>query len=220
MAKPERPEPKFFLSSAACELGRAEYERRHFHEEPEAWLRGEKSTSYIESEAAIRRIMAMFPTAKVLVVLREPVARTLSNYHFSVQNGFETRELAEALWGAEGREAEDYRGPEVSVSPYAYLARSKYIDYIQMLDQHVTRAQRRVALFEQLVGGNELEEIYRFLGVDSSFRPQGLDAAVNSTGGSAPEVSPKELDRLSDHFVDANDRLAQYLGHSLTPWGR
>ena len=55
MAKPLRPEPKFFHVDALFERG-LDYYRHHFFEgKAGAWLRGEKSTSYMESEKAAGR---------------------------------------------------------------------------------------------------------------------------------------------------------------------
>src|SRR6266576_1930600 len=78
MAKPLWPEPKFFLDDERYPLGLPYYESQFFSE-PETRVRGEKSTSYIESETAAQRIKATLPEAAVLVVLRDPVLRAISN---------------------------------------------------------------------------------------------------------------------------------------------
>jgi hypothetical protein len=61
MAVPIKPEPKFFLAPNSMELGVEHYEATFFKGKPGASIRGEKSTSYIESEAAAGRIAAAFP---------------------------------------------------------------------------------------------------------------------------------------------------------------
>ena len=65
----------------------------------------------------------------VVVVLREPVQRAVSNWRFSTENGLETRSLEEALRADIGRRAA--MGPAAtSVSPFAYLRRGRYVDYL------------------------------------------------------------------------------------------
>src|SRR4029079_12698346 len=67
-AKPLRPEPKFFLDDDKYRLGHDYYEA-HFFSEPGIRVRGEKSTSYIESAIAVQRITSMLPNASIVVVL-------------------------------------------------------------------------------------------------------------------------------------------------------
>ena len=97
MAKPARPEPKHFLAREHRDGDRTEYERKYFDAESTAKVRGEKSTSYLCSEVAARRIHACYPDAKIVIVLREPVARALSNHRFSTAHGFETLSAWEAF---------------------------------------------------------------------------------------------------------------------------
>src|SRR5262249_2213212 len=129
MATPMRPEPKFFLDDAAYARGLDYYERRCFPES-RARVRGEKSTSYIESEVAAQRIMTLIPDARVVVVLRDPVERALSNYAFTVAHGNETLDLGAALRASATGER-TWDRDQFSVSPYAYLPRGRYADYLE-----------------------------------------------------------------------------------------
>src|SRR5712691_8572726 len=81
MAKPLRPEPKFFLDDDRFPLGLSYYESQFFSEAGPR-VRGEKSTSYIESDVAAQRIKATLPGAPMVAVLRDPVERAISNYRF------------------------------------------------------------------------------------------------------------------------------------------
>ena len=69
MAQPVRPEPKFFLTDALFERGLAYYHEQFFPGKPGARLRGEKSTSYMESEKAAQRISRSFPDARIVFML-------------------------------------------------------------------------------------------------------------------------------------------------------
>jgi hypothetical protein len=214
MAKPLRPEPKFFLDEERYPLGLPYYESQFFSQ-PDTRVRGEKGTSYIESEIAAQRIKATLPEATVLVVLRDPVHRAISNYRFSLENGVEDLPLAQAMRAATDERPWDRA--RFSVSPYDYLARGRYADYIERLARNVTPEQIHVILFEDLVvDASVIAGLYETLGVDASFEPTGLGAVVNASEGGEP--LDVELETwLRDYFREPNQRLEAIIGRRL-PW--
>jgi hypothetical protein len=68
LAKPRRPEPKFFLVDELYELGIEEYSRRWFAGAPGGAKVGEKSTNYLESPVAAERMAAHLPGVRLLFV--------------------------------------------------------------------------------------------------------------------------------------------------------
>jgi len=215
MAKPATPEPKFFLDDARFPLGRAYYESEFFSEIG-VKARGEKSTSYIESDIAAERINFMLPQATIIVVLRDPVHRAISNYRFSTQHGVEHLPIAEAMrWDAENRVWDRARS---SVSPFSYLARGRYIDYLERVARRITSERLCVVIFEELVAGTAvIAGLYESLGVDPTFLPALLGSAANASEGDDEAVDAVLRSRLRDYFCEPNKRLARFLGRSL-PW--
>ena len=67
LAKPIKPEPKFFLKKKLFALGKEYYLSRYFdtNNNKNVYF-GEKSTSYIERPEAAKRIYNFFPDAKVI----------------------------------------------------------------------------------------------------------------------------------------------------------
>ena len=118
MARPARPEPKVFLSEELSARGLEWYERTYFAHAGDELVLGEKSTSYLDRPDAIERIGAVLGQARLVVQLRDPIARAVSNWKFSSENGLEQRSLEEVL-------ATNLEGPlpwdpaVTSVSPYA-----------------------------------------------------------------------------------------------------
>lgn len=219
MAKPLRPEPKFFLRDSLFCRGLDHYENYFSEGKARAWLRGEKSVSYMESEKAARRLAAHFPKAKLLFLLRDPIERAISNYWFSVSHGWETVSMAEAFFHEERRRL-DYDPQRVSVSPYAYLSRGRYIDYISMYERYFPIKNMRIVLYEQLVKSVEvIRDIYAFLGANCEFVPSTHHGVVNQ--GKKPDISlDADLQRyLSDSFAESNLRLAERFGLDLREWG-
>jgi hypothetical protein len=58
---------------------------------------GEASTSYLWDEETPARIQARVPAAKIVIMLREPVARAHSHYLNDMREGVETRPFLQAL---------------------------------------------------------------------------------------------------------------------------
>jgi len=218
MAVPLRPEPKFFLIDELFERGLDYYRAHFFNGKPGARVWGEKSTSYMESEKAATRIAAAFPKAKIIFLLRDPIERAVSNYWFSVQNGLETLPMEEAFVKEQGRRNQ-YNREKISVSPFAYLQRGRYIDYIERYERRVQRDCMKIILFEQIVeSANVLRDLYGFLGVAASFVPASLGKVVNEGEKGDSTMPPGLKQYLIDYFTEPNSRLAERLDVNLSKW--
>lgn len=218
MARPVKPEPKFFYVDSLFEKGLDFYEN-YFFNNHHIQLQGEKSTTYIESEKAAHRIADCYPQAKVLMILRNPIERAISNYWFSVNSGWETTPIEEAFWHEDDRRL-DYDFERISVSPYAYLKRGCYIDYLLMYESYFPAKNIKVMLYEQLVGSaTHICELYAFLGVPE-FTPATLYTTVNKGDKPDTSLSPELKKYLVDYFVGPNARLAEHLNISLREWQR
>ncbi len=217
MAKPVRPEPKYFLNTATEEISIEAYRQAYFSGKPGAWLLGEKSTSYLESETAAQRIAAAFPAAKLIIMLRDPVARAVSNYYFSVENGLETAPIEEAFFQEEERVRSAVSA--TSVSPYAYLSRGRYIDYIDMYARHFARDQLIILLHEQFLGSAAAYgDLCARLGVATNHVPPSLDQRINATTLVREPLPPAEEQYARDYFATPNRRLAEAYGLDLGCW--
>jgi len=209
-----RPEPKFFLLDREYEKGMDYYFAKYFPGDAGRPVWGEKSTSYIESEKAARRILEHLPRAKVLLILRNPVYRALSNYFFSRDNGHETRSLGEVF--LDRLPPPEVRRP-VSVSPFLYLERGEYARYVERY-RGFFGAGLRVLIHEKFVGSLEqIQHMYRFLGVDDGFRPQLARFEENSTGADY-ERYPDVLALLRGYYEEPIRQLESQLGVSLDCW--
>jgi len=216
MAKPAYPEPKFFLDADKCRNGLSWYEATYFTDAEAVPVHGEKSTSYIESSAAASRAADMIPDADVLVMLRDPIDRAISNWRFSTTSGLEVRPLERAL-------AENLDGPQpwdrskTSVSPFAYLERGRYIDFLAPWERSFP--ERLHVLFVEEFAGNQdaVARVYKAINVDSSFSPPSLSARVNAAETPAARIKPSLARRLRGYFQESNDQLRDHLGREL-PW--
>ena len=216
MARPARPEPKVFLSAELAARGLHWYQATYFAHARSEVLLGEKSTSYLEHPEAAARAASMLGLAEIIVMLRDPVPRAVSNWQFSRENGLEDRPLDEAL-ADNLRGARDWDPTVSSVSPFAYLERGRYADYLDAWYAHFP-GHLHVRFFEELTTDEgELASLYKDLGVDASFRPDTLGQPVNTSSIPAPEPAPRLVAEIRRFVADSDARLRTLLGREL-PW--
>jgi hypothetical protein len=222
MAKPVRPEPKFFLKEDQWAKGKKYYESLYFQSRrAEHIFIGEKSTSYIEYKVAAARIKSFYPEARILVILRDPVERTYSNYRFSVENGIENLSFIEALSAEQERLSNTKYN--ASVNPYAYQRRGHYIDYINHYSDVFDESQIYVIIHEEFVSNSSaISKLYSWLGVDESYVSRDYKERVNVS--TASSVNAQKLleyeNNLCEKFIESNENLEEYLGREIPAWKR
>ncbi|MGI8645317.1 MAG: sulfotransferase domain-containing protein [Nocardioides sp.] len=209
-------EPKVFLTDEVVGRGASWYVDTWFAGAPDGAVLGEKSTSYLEVAAAVDRVAAVLGRPQILVQLRDPVARAVSNWQLSTRHGLETRTLTEALTA-------NLAGPEpwdparTSVSPYAYLERGRYVDHLR--PWHDALGDRvRVQFMEDLLARtHDIAGTYRWLGVHEGFVPPSLGERINPSTGFAPSLGSGLTARLREWFAESDRALVEFVGRPL-PW--
>lgn len=216
MARPARPEPKVFLSAERTARGLEWYRASYFSHATAETLLGEKSTSYLEYAEASTRAASMLGPAEIVVLLRDPIARAVSNWRFSSENGLEERSLPRAL-SENLAEPVSWDPSATSVSPFAYLERGRYVDYLPpWLDRFPGHVH--VLFFEELVGsGSVMTGLYDALGVDPHVLPGSLGRLTNNSSLPVPELDPGLMGELRHYFRDSDARLVRLLSQEL-PW--
>ena len=215
MARPARPEPKVFLSSEVVERGVGWYRAGYFAHATGESLLGEKSTSYLEVPDAAGRAAAVLGQVPIVVQLRDPVARAISNWRFSTQSGMERRPLLQALEdNLAGGMAWDRN--RTSVSPYAYLERGRYVDYLRPWMAAFPSTVHVRFLEGTTVSSGSINDLYDVLGVDPAVAAPRL-GQLRRSSGAAPTLPPALLSRLRTYFQPADERLSDLLRQAL-PW--
>jgi len=192
------------------------YDQTWFTHAGDAELLGEKSTSYIEHPDAVARVAAVLGRCRIVVQLRDPIERAISNWSFSRAHGLEDRSLNEAL-------ARNLDGPlpwdgeRTSVEPFAYLERGRYADHLApWIDAFAGLV--RVQFLEELVEDSDaIGQLYGWLGVDPDVRPAALGQRVNQADRNEEALDDGLVDQLRDYFQDSDKALAGLLGREL-PW--
>jgi len=216
MARPIRPEPKFFLRKDAVEKGREDYLARHFAHHHNESVLGEKSTSYIEHDLAITNIRHVLPDAYLVFVLRDPAMRAYSNWKFSRSHGIEKLDFASAL-EAERKRTQSWDKERFSVCPYAYAERGHYPRYLERWAAHFPRRQLILMTSEHLFDNPmAARDLLDRIGVDASV----LLPSPGKVNGSPAETSlPRGvLQRLRERYSEDIRQLTDEWGLDTTPW--
>jgi hypothetical protein len=220
MAKPVKPEPKFFLIDDLYAKGIEHYSRTWFAAAGNAAVAGEKSTDYLESATAAERIGRDLPSVKLVFILREPVSRAYSNYLWTKMNGLETEDFATALRLEDERERSL---PERLrfVRPHAYFSRGLYLDMLQPYLDRFPRERVLVLRFDDIVTARRAlaGRLHEFLGVRS--RPEDAEGLGVINPSNKPELGISDEIRraLAARYEEPNRRLAAVFGPEFALWG-
>jgi hypothetical protein len=128
---------------------------------------GEASVRYLYYPEAAARIRRLVPPARLIAILREPVARLYSHYCMNVQYQLEPLDLIQAVAAEEERRAAGWGWDwhYVNLGLYAQQVR-RYFDLFG-------REQVKVFLYDEFVAdpSKVYAEICRHIGVDAAFVP-------------------------------------------------
>ncbi len=177
-------EPKFFLSDgpppAKGGPGDALTYREHiwrrpdyealFDAAPAGAPRGESTPLYLYDRAAMRRIRAALPDARLIVIVRDPVERAHSNWTHLWSAGLEPiGDFVRACGEEERRIAAGW------ASFWHYVGLGRYGEQLEYLFTLFPREQVLVLRYRRLVDEPEqtLDQIFAFLGVE-----QGVVAEI------------------------------------------
>ena len=219
MARPGRPEPKVFLSDEVAGRGVEWYRRTCFAHAADGELLGEKSTSYIESDAAPARVRPRSATpGSWCSCATRSSGRCPTGGSAAARAGGPAARPRPSAQNLDGPLAWD---PErTSVSPYAYLERGRYADYLGPW-LAAFPGLVHVQFLEDLVADpDQIGELYAWLGVDAAFRPAELGEPVNESGApprtSTTTCGPRLRGVLRRHRPRAGRRCSA----RRCPWRR
>jgi hypothetical protein len=176
---PSTKEPHFFgsdLNSAMFVRDKREY-LDLFASADGARILGEASVYYLYSRMAAREIFQFNPSARVLIMLRNPVDMIYSLHSQAVSSAYEDiLDFSEALAAEEDR-ARGRRIPDIADFPQGllYSRIAMYAEQIRRYLDIFPANQVQVILFDDFIADPEsiYVDVLRFLGVqDLGFRPE------------------------------------------------
>jgi hypothetical protein len=219
MAKPVRPEPKFFLTDDLYARGIEYYARTWFAGVDPRQIAGEKSTDYLEHACVAERIHQHLPNVKLIFILREPASRAFSNYLWSRMNGLEHEDFRAALELEEARE-EEFRRTPGGVRFHAYFSRGLYAGMLQPFFDRFAKQQILCLRYEDITEKPDslAERLHRWLGVIP--RPDDARAlgVVNRSEKNGLTIPADVREELLARYAEPNRKLARLLGPEFEIW--
>lgn len=179
---------------------------------------GEATPMYLVDPRIPGLVHSHLPSVKLIVILRDPVDRAVSQYWMELNRGNETLSLDGALRA----ECERIRGDKLALergepAPQAfrtgsYVLRGRYADQLENWLEYFSSSQILVVEFTDLC--NQPAEVYRtaleFLGVDPQIAPLPAFKTVNA--GAKQQPAEETLVWLREMFYSSNERLAELTG--------
>ncbi len=155
-----------FFSRDRFTKGREWYEA-HFSACGEEARKGEFSTSYLYSSKAPNNIKSLYPSAKLIAVLRHPVERAYSQYYNAIKAG-EIKHTVSFI---------DYCDNNESV-----IEQGKYAAQLSRYYAAFPKSQLLVMLYEDIERDPQafMCRVYEFLEIDSTFVPSMINRRINT----------------------------------------
>ena len=166
----------------------------HFAAASETQRCGDITPFYLFHPEVPRRIQALLPRARMIVLLRDPVERALSQVFHAQRKGFEPLGLKQALAAEPERLAS---GNPYNLQKHSYVARSRYLEQLQRYEALFAADQLLVLRSEDLFQQPEQvwKQLLRFLELDAHPLPMRLPQA-NAGSGEAAAVDPEIREQL------------------------
>jgi len=184
-------------------------------------LTGEASPYYILYPHTPKRVRALMPDVKIIVMLRNPIDRAYSHHHHEIRKKRETQSFEdvirlepERLRGEVDKILRDECYISYNHNYYSHLSRGIYIDQIKNWHEHFPREQMMIIRSEDFFAdaARVYADVQRFLGLPDA----RLKAYTPSNvGGYSSRMDPDLRKRLVEYFRPHNKRLEEYLGRPL-----
>ena len=176
----------------------------------------EASGNYILNPNSPKRIKAIIPNVKFIVMLRNPVDRTLSHYKRRIRNKRETKSLDDLIkyeLNNFEKECANYVNNENSIALYpaiSYLSNSKYSQQIEIWFKYFPRDQflfinsndyfkNPLKEYNRILTFLELPSHYPDIKGKRGITPSGIYDKII--------IQPKTIKFLNDYFLSWNEKL-------------
>ncbi|MGB3514431.1 MAG: tetratricopeptide repeat protein [Microcoleaceae cyanobacterium] len=190
--------------------------RAHFPKIPESenFLTGEASPSYFDSPDTPARLFHFFPKIKLIVLLRNPVDRAISNYYHEVRLNSESMSVEEVI-NSRLEKLTKVSSSFVTEKDYwnyqgDYIASSVYVDWLKKWLTIFPRENLLILKSEDFYSDSEttMKQVFNFLGLPD----YQISDYPKLNAGYYSSMSESIRQKLSDYFQLHNQRLEQYLG--------
>ena len=183
--------PHFSYKGISDEI-KATY-KKTFRREP-GKICGEFTTHYLQDPHCIEYLSDTAPDAKIIVILRNPIDRTISHLNHALKSRTKNLNI---------REEKLPFFKTFSLIPIVYFY-SHYLHGLKELLKYFPRDNILILQYEKNIKDpvSEIQKTYQFLGVDSSFIPNDIERIINRKGYTIEKPEIEERKRIRDYFFE------------------
>lgn len=185
----------------------------------------EATPDYLVDPRAAARCHTLLPDARIVVMLREPGERALSQYHHNVRLGFETEPFDRAIGLEEARISSDLiemvENPSTSATAfrrYSYLTRGDYAEQLQRWFEFYSRDRFLILESEAFFSDPDrvLGEVLEFVGARPWSPPEFRNYSYLDRSAIGHEEVPAALQGLlAERFNEGNKSLRKLIDADL-----
>lgn len=177
--------------------------RRHFPDE--RLVGGEISPGYASPDHphVAERMAATVPDARLLYLVRDPLARAVSQYRHHARDGAETRDLADALLEPSSQ----------------YVARSRFHERLLPFLAHFPRSQVLVVAQEDLAADRQstMRRVHEHVGLRPHWSEE-LERRWHVAPGEPPDLPPELATAFRERVADDVARLREMVDTRHARW--
>jgi len=176
----------------------------HYRSATPRHARGDISPNYMVLPGVAERMRHTVPAARLICILREPVARAKSQYRMAVGLG---NIPSDVPFIAAFRDNLQY-----------IRERGCYLELLERFTQLYCTEQVLILLYDDLLEDTPsfLREVHRHIGVQEGFLAS--DHQVRIEPGEGLELAPEQEAEVRSFYAAKLDELEHYLGRSLPAW--
>jgi hypothetical protein len=177
------------------------------------FLTGEATPDYLFHPDSPQRVQADLPRVKCIVLLRDPVDRAHSSYHFSRRAGMEEFSFEEALEREEQRLDPNHPAYPLNRHFYSYKARGRYAGQIDAWQRHVSAGHLLILGTEEFSTepAATLDKVLDFLELPT----YTWDSFPRLNPGPYAPMSAATRQKLAQEFAPHNAALYALIGRDL-----
>lgn len=184
-----------------------------------SFITGEATPRYLDNPHVPQRIKKVTPNAKFIILLRNPVDRSFSQYNMIVNKNLESASFEDAISNEKEKALSEFEKMvndekyySDSYFRFAYLDRSIYIKKLKNWMKIFPKNQFLIIESEELFQNTKkiFQEILEFLELPNY---HSIDFKVINKGkGEYPSMNPTTRKKLLDYYKPYNTELFEFLG--------
>jgi len=197
----------------------AEYKKTFFNDRKNGRIIGEATPYYLYHPLVPERVAKDFPNTKIIVLLRNPVDRAYSHYHFNVSQRtslsltFEQTVECEKIIRQSSSTSDDYQ--TIPYRLFSLVRRGEYVKQLRNWMKYFPKEQIHIIKSEDFLMNkyDVLEKVFKFLEVEDF---DVHDISYRAIGKLEYEPMSHDIKRhLTQYFVPYNKRLYNLIGQDF-----